>query len=350
MANGGIPQRSPERMPDELLDKDDDEAAVDEEALLRQTREDDEDRERRRSQKFDDHENRREPSGDEGDDDEEVERKARVLGWKPESEWRGRQGGWVDARTYLERSYRNRGIHKQQTDGLIDTIDELKRQNEELQREVRTSRQRQEESAEVLGQIWKRVQTSERAGYEKALRDLQAARREAIENGEVQEVDRLEKQIANLKPPEHKPAEREEGGEEEGGRPGGGKPLDPAIVDFIDRNEWYRNDAMLNTIAQSIHVARRKEKPNEPLAENLEHVEREVKRRFPEKFENEARRRGGPPTPSERRGRELDGSNSRGQKHTFNDLPPDAKAACERFERTIAGFSREQYVRDYFNS
>ena len=32
---------------------------------------------------------------------------------------------------------------------------------------------------------------------------------------------------------------------------------------------------------------------------------------------------------------------------TYDDLPPEAKAACDKFVRTIPGYKREDYVKEY---
>ena len=341
-------KHSIEREPDELLDReDDDELEEDGEEAERQARAQAADEERRRSQKVDDYgeDNVHKPQDDDdddgkGDDDESdaaVEARARTLGWVPESEWRGRRERWTPAREFLERAYVNRGINKEQTDKLINEVSELRRQNAEFA-------ERMKESGEVLGSIMSRFERADAAAYARARRDIEEDRRRAVEDGDTEAFDAAEEKLKNLKAPEaRKPKEEEDPGD--GGEGGDPKPRDPAAQDFIDRNEWYRTDPTLNAVAQAIHVERGRTHKGETLAQNLAFVEEEVKRRFPEKFENQRRNAPDDPRPRERREEE---GGSRRRKRTVADLPPEARAALAKLKSQIKGYTDQQYLDHYY--
>lgn len=344
------PTRSPERAPDELLDADEDERGpVDEEALLRAAREGVTDRDLRMSQKvgLSDDPPPDNEDGEGEDDDATAERRARTMGWKPESEWRGRPGAWVDARTFLERAYANRGINRQQTNVLTDTIEEQARKIAALEATVAESAKRQEESGKVLGDIWGRFQRADQAGYQRAMNDLREQRREAIADGDVEKVDQLDKKMADLKPPPSNAGQEQQQEKKPAAEEGGKKPVQPEVQAFIDRNPWFIDDTDLNAIVQTIHVRRlQTHKDKESLAENLQWVEDEVRKRYPEKFENEARRGRSTPRMTERRGSD-GGDPPPGARKRFEDLPAEAQAACIRYEATIPGFTRKQYLETY---
>ena len=74
--------------------------------------------------------------------------------------------------------------------------------------------------------------------------------------------------------------------------------------------------------------------------EFLDEVTKRVKKLYPEKFMNSNRNR---PSPVE--GTTAPKSTKMGK--SFNDLPPEAKDACMKFEKQGL-VTREQYLKEYF--
>lgn len=352
MAPNDKPRHSLEREPDELLDREDDDTELneDEEAERREdARREAEDRDRRLGQAAGDSDA---APGDEDDGDgtEDVERKARQLGWRPEKEWRGKSGGWVDAATFLERSYRNRKMNKENLDRLDEELQALKSSNEELRRQNEEFARRQEDSGKVLRAINERFVRADQAAYARARADLEREREERIEEGDVKGVREVEAKLGKLVPPPSADDGDAEGEEEDTPTkpPAKGKltPDDQAVVDaWRKKNSWFERDPFLNNQAQGIHVQLRKEQPELSLAENLDEVADLIREKYPERFENDARRAPDMPRGRERRGAGHEERVKKGR--SYEDLPREAREACDRFCREIPGYTRKDYLATY---
>lgn len=348
MSNGGIPQRSPEREPDELLDRedDDDDREVDEGERQRKIEQEEDERDRRIGQKAG-------TTDEELEERAEIERRARRLGWKPESEWRGAKDKWTDAATFIERAEANKALARENNDRLHGQIDTLSKQIDTMKAE---QKRREEESGKVLNEIVDRFTRVDASAYARARADIEAQQRKAVEDGDTEAYDRATEKLGKLKAPAAMPkvtvgkSGEGEGKDEGNDKNGEGKgKADPqwaaAVQAFREKNPWFDTDPTLNTVAQAIHVKLRRENPEMTPEENMAAVEEEVRARFPDSFENAARRRPGPPQPKERRGGG-EGADQRG-KRTYENLPPAAKDACDRFIRQIPGFTREKYLATY---
>lgn len=303
---------------------------------------DDERDDRSKTQKELDEIRARNDIDDDDDEDGDVEEKARRLGWVPESEWSSKKP-WVPAKEFLERSYRNRGLYKGSLDKLQKQVDDLTEQNAELVR-------RSDESGKVLRNIWGKFKSAEKDGYNRAFRDLEKQRRKAIEDGDVEKVDQLEKRQAELK----KPTEDDDTGQDDGdGKDDRTKARDevrrdPVMARWLEQNPWFDEHYELAQAAQGIHGGLKKKHPNWSLQQNLEEVARQIKERFPDFFENDAddrRRRDTVDTNTRRSRSDRERGGKKGRR--FSDLPPDAQAACRQLQRTIEGYTVQEYLDDY---
>ena len=344
MSTGGIPQRSPEREPDEFLDREDeDEDEVDEGQRKAKVEAELDEADRKKSQ--------RAGNDDDGPADRQadIERKARRLGWKPEGEWRGAKDKWVDAETFLERAAANSSVNRENLDRLHSQLESVQ---ETLERERQESRKREEESAAVLNEIVGRFGRMDAAAYARARKDLEARQRQAVADGDTETFDKATADLAALKPPPAMPkvtVPKANGGEEEGKRPAAGEDKWVATVNAWKakpENAWFNRDAVLHYAAQGIHIQLRKDHPEWTPEQNLAAVDEEIREKYPERFENGARRAADSPRPKERRGGGVSGGEHRNGR-TYADLPPEAKDACDRFVRQIKGYTVEDYLKTY---
>jgi hypothetical protein len=120
--------------------------------------------------------------------------------------------------------------------------------------------------------------------------------------------------------------------------PTNGQELDPVAQAWLLNNDWYNNDEDLQIYADGI---------SERVAQEgyvgqayFKELTSRVKARFPEKFENPRRSRAN----DVEAGGELQTQGSTA--HSYENLPADAKAACDRF--VASGLiTKEKYVEDY---
>lgn len=242
--------------------------------------------------------------------DNEIETRARHMGWSDKADFKGDPDKWVDAETFVKKGENIMPILKERNRALEAKVSEMERAVTEL-REFHSK--------------------SEERAYKRALEDIKAKRKEAIANGDADAFEQAETQMEELRDSRQKAAEKPQT-----------PALAPEFVEWRAGNDWYGTDRTVTAYADSIGNFLLSDKPHlsaDPKA-FLKAVKEEVEKKFPEKFGN-PRRSSGPSVEGDSKA--LGGKRGK----TFTDLPADAKAQCQRFERTIPGFTKEQYLKDF---
>lgn len=171
---------------------------------------------------------------------------------------------------------------------------------------------------------------TEQVAYEKAKRELDNERVHAIQSGDVERVDAIDKARAEL------PAAivAEEG-------------LHPAIVEFEERNDkWlkgtsYEELKMQKWISEYGAILGRKKLP---VDEHMSILENHLKKEFPSYFNEESEDEPRSPVASARDS-SPDRQVGKNKKFTFNDLSPGQKKVARDFE--AAGFMKiDAYIKD----
>jgi len=219
--------------------------------------------------------------------------KAKRDGWRPLEEWSGDAADWVDAKEFNGRK------------SLFEKIGSLK---SELQ-----SQRRSFESD--MAQIKTYVQQMSKIEYDKALRDLKATRRDAIAERDVETVEQIDTQIAEVE-------------KQRAATPVQTNPkLDDTqrkFAEWQENNDWYKKDSELKKEADALGIGFGSKNPDASAEEVFEYVESRIKMLFPDKFEKERKvekkpvanvEAGGPSRNSE--------LTPRGDKFTEADLTPD---------------------------
>jgi hypothetical protein len=111
-------------------------------------------------------------------------------------------------------------------------------------------------------------------------------------------------------------------------------------------NDWFTKDVRMTNYAISIEKVVVAENPGKSQADILKLISDEVKSRFPEKFKN----------PNREKGNSVDTGDSdsrrKSSKHTFDDLPEEAKKQYANFkkefkDRANKDYTKEDYLKDY---
>jgi hypothetical protein len=193
------------------------------------------------------------PNTEEGNQDEpqysEIEQKAMSLGWKPQDDYEG-EADWVSPEIWIART------------PLFEKIDHLKKRNQSIEKRFND-----------LTTHYNKVQITE---YNRAIKDLQAKKLEAIRDENLDAAASYEQQIDDLRDNVPKPIAQDE------------NPANQEAEEWRAANSWYDKDIDLQKYADVL--IRGKAAAGEPLSNILEDVEREVKLRYPEKFINPNRR------------------------------------------------------------
>lgn len=268
----------------------------------------------------------------------EQQTRARDMGWRPLSEWRGDPQAWRPADEFLRRGeevlpiVRSRAQRAEaEVATLRDRMAERDRDFEDrLRRLDRVSQVALQNQAQQIGQYY------------------QAQMREAVRRGDEEGWDALNRQyateIGNLQTraaeayqtptPEQQPQPKPVPPE-----------IDRAVRGWVSEREWWNRDQAMTKEAIDYHGYLLEKKPWLNVEDNLAAVEKHLEREFPDRFRKPAAPTNGngqrqPPNhaPAMESGtRQPAGA---GRTKGWNELPPEAKKAGERF------ISQELYTND----
>lgn len=183
----------------------------------------------------------------------EIEQAAIERGWKPKDEYHGDPAKWRSAEVFV---------------ALDEPLKRIEAQSKELKR-VR-------EALDALGTHHKRVKEAE---YNRALKQLQEARKEAFKIGETDQAFAIEDRIEELKVEKENiilpdlPKEPEQ------------QPIAPEFQAWVDSNSWYVSNKAMRAAADAIGIDLHQQ--GHSPKEVLKLVEQEIRKEFPNKFTNE---------------------------------------------------------------
>ena len=239
----------------------------------------------------------------------ETELQAMSMGWKPKEQWEGPDDGWIEAKEYVGRK------------SLFDKIETLSRRVKEQER--------------VLFDFKGHYDKVEETAYKRAIQELKQQKRAALEEEDTRQVLKIEDQIEELE--DNYDQYKQNRAQNVAAQPG----PSPEFVTWVQSNDWYAKDRELNKVADGLGMAYLEGRPGSTQMEVLEYVSKEVRKRFPEKFQNPARAK-----PSA-----VDAGSARsGGKPSSQEgqLPQEARDTMNRFIRAGV-MTKEQYLKDYYN-
>lgn len=179
-----------------------------------------------------------------------LEEKALSRGWRPKDDYDGDEHEWVDAGEFLRRA------------PLFDQLSKKDRKIRDLEKKL-------DGTAKFVEGIEKRVR-------EQTLSEIEADRRKAVEDGDVEAFEAADKKYREAE----KPVEPE--------------PVDPDIPeevqDFAKRNgSWFEKNAAMTE--DSVSFTKFYRGQGKELGEALELAEKDIKRKYPDFFENPNKKR-----------------------------------------------------------
>lgn len=294
------------------------------------------------------------------------ESRARRMGWVSQDEFRGDGGAqWVDAETFVRRA-------EQSADILIERNKALDRRLEQSERSFSEYKRNSEKQLgemngslrdlqETLVDFRNFASTANERAYKRARSDLEAEMRHAVASADVERFDKARTQVEELdaeakafvrqETREQKQQEREAAApppvREQAPPQADVPPPPPEVLGWIGRNQWFVNPefAYMNQYAQRVHMHLLREEPGLSLSQNLEKVTAITRGKFPEEFGINPRREQAPATASAASSTTRQAGK---KKLGYDDLPADAKAACDRYVKNIPGYKVQEYLDVYF--
>lgn len=253
-----------------------------------------------------------------------IEKEARLLGWVPQTEFRDGDH-FVDAEAFVKRGKEINPILRKNNETLLKKLEAANLEIAEVKRVAKEFEAFQKENA-----------TRKVADLERQLTELKEQKKAAITGGDGEAVVALDEAIDAVKQ-EQLDAKKPK---EEPKKVDAPVVLDPILVSWMDENKWFTEDKKLTAIADAIGVNINKEYPNLKGKAFLDKLDEELEEVLPERLKKKSRNNpveGGTTNPTRTRG---------GSKQSYENLPDDAKAACNKFVKSGL-MTKEQYVSEY---
>lgn len=253
----------------------------------------------------------KEPKGKapEGDTPDSVEELAGEIGWRPDGE--------LSAKDYILKS---RDIQ----DTMRTHIQDQKKQVTELSSSVAELKTHNE-----------KVYKAEVSKLEAEIVDLKKEKREAIEDGDADRVDKLDEQIDGIKEVIATPQAETKSAVDE----------DPVLTQWLGENSWYDTNPEMAQYANAVAA----ENPGAPYERVLALASRKVKEMFPDQFEGGGRAPapGAPAPRAKTPASPVEGAGKRAAAATFTkaDLSQDQLNIMSQFVRQDI-MTEEQYIAD----
>lgn len=268
------------------------------------------------------------PSGDQQASGVDYESKAREQGWVAKEEYRGDESNWVDAQTFVQRGEQIMPI--------------LRKNNEKLLKELKEARAVAEEARNTA----KEFQKFQKEQYERKARELEQelvtlkqAKRDAVSSGDGDRLVDIDEQIDAVKADQA--AARAEASKAIE-TPPPQQTVEPTLQNWLDKNEWFGVDARTTGIANGLGEAIRRENPSLVGKAFLDKLDEELASVLPQKFGKTR-----PTNPMDSTGSNSGAGRPAKAKKSYENLPADAQAACDRFLKQGLIKSKEDYVANY---
>jgi len=228
---------------------------------------------------------------------------ATLQGWTDKESYKGDPERWKTAKQFVEDGNKHATILKERNKKLVDQVSELQTTMTKLVDDQNSQKEK---------------------AVKKAINELKIQKAEAINESDGEKVNQIDEEIDRLKE-ETKPT----------------TPSNPEFDAWLANNSWYDTDMEMKGEANMYAKAYIDAGSFKTMQEVYKAVERKIKREFPDRFENPNKKE--PSAMSE-------GSHSKTSSkagNSYSDLPQDAKAACDRFVKTIPNFTVEKYLATY---
>lgn len=259
----------------------------------------------------------------------EVVKEAESQGWVPKERFRGNESDWVDADTFVKRGREILPILRKNNENLVKDLQATKEQLKEFR-----------EAAEEFKKFQREAYERKANEYEDRIREIRESRAQAISDGDGQKVNALDdaldqakedlkeakqavKEADTVKIPEPAP-----------------QSMDPELQSWLDGNTWFGQDKRMTSIANGIGDSLRLEFPLLKGKAFLQKLDEVLAEEFPNKFGEKKSPASRVESGSGRQSR--GGSNAQ----SYDNLPADAKAACDKFVKQKL-MTKEEYVKSY---
>jgi molecular chaperone GrpE (heat shock protein) len=256
---------------------------------------------------------------------EGVEKEARLFGWVPKEEFRGSEDDWVDAEAFVKRGKEINPILRKNNELLMKKLDDKAKEIDDIKASVEEFKKFQKEAFER-----KQVE------YEAEIKELKSQKKAAIAEGNGDLVVDIDDRIDEIK--EAQKEAKAESKEPPPAQTSSVTPTDPELASWLERNTWFGQDTEMTDVSNGLGASVRKQFPHLSGRAFLDKLDERIAQYFPDKT----------PLGRKQKGSAVDSSGSvraggTGKK-TYDSLPAEAKAACDKFVKQGLFKSKQEYV------
>ena len=262
----------------------------------------------------------------------QVEKEARIFGWVPKEEFRGSDSDWVDAEVFVKRGKEINPILRKNNELLMKKLDEKAKEIDSIKASVEEFKAFQQESFERKA-----------AEYEVQIAQLKSQKREAIAAGDGDLVVDIDDQIDSLKDAqkEAKAEAKKKAEEPTKTEAQVGIPNDPDLQSWLGRNQWFGDDVEMTDVANGLGASVRRQFPHLSGRAFLDKLDEKIVEYFPHKTLGKKAKGSAVDSTGNVRGGTTSG------KKSYDNLPDDARQACDRFIKQGWIKSKQEYVDSY---
>lgn len=247
--------------------------------------------------------------------EEAIEIQAKAMGWVPQDDFKGNPDIWKDAESFVKDGYEILPILRERTKKMAITMD--------------ATNQKLSKAESLLQTLTDHHKKTEESAYQRALKTLKADQRAAVADNDLEKFDAIDKQLDDLEKPviENRPDDQ------------------PDFVMWKGENAWYSQRTDMANYADTIAEYVQKQNPTLTGKPFFDLVTDEVKKRFPDQFENPNKEK---PNAVEGGGSgDNDTGGKKGKKKTYSEMDDQAQKACD--ELVKGGLmEKDQYVKEYW--
>ena len=251
--------------------------------------------------------------------DPEIEERAKLYGHVPKEKFKGDPEKWVPADVFVERAE--------------ELLPIARSMNRKLEKDLTHTKTELSELRKTMKAVIKTHEKIAKNTYDSKLSQLKKDQAVAVSEGDLEKWQELEDTREKLEAPETIEFKETTPNAND----------DVVVAQWKKENSWYESDPDMGIYADSISTFISTRNPGLPVDDFLSKVKAEVKKRFPDKFENPNRSK----TAVVDRTSTTGGGDTKAGGKTYSDLPQDAKRACDEFVKNKVT-TREQYVKTYF--
>jgi hypothetical protein len=254
---------------------------------------------------------------------------AGAQGWVAKEDYRGNESDWVDAETFVRRGKEIMPI--------------LRKNNEKLLKELKEARSIAEEARSTAREF----QKFQKEQYERKAKDLEGqlvqlkqAKRDAVSSGDGDRVVEIDDAMDLIK--QDVVEARAEATREPTQAVQSPPQPDENLQAWLDRNDWFGQDKRITDITNTIGKSITEEFPTLKGKAFLDKLDEELATTFPERFGKKKRS-----NPMDGSAATTTSGRPSSAKKSYENLPTEAKAACDRFLKQGLIKSKEAYVAEY---